>query len=198
MASPGRVTHLLYLHGFPFSPQSAKAWVPARHVAQHHPHVTWCCPQLPVSPRLAMEQVPEGVAAWPAARMAVIGFSLGGYYATSLSEKLGCSAVLLNPAVFAARDLARQVGIHSQWHDPQQQFAFTPAHVDELGVLQCGGPADPSRYFLLAAKDDEVLDWREMVARYPGVTLRLLEAGDHGLSDFADHLDAVMQFLHLA
>jgi len=36
------------------------------------------------------------------------------------------------------------------------------------------------------------------VARYPHARLRLLEGGDHGLSDFADHLDTVAQFLQLA
>ena len=43
-----------------------------------------------------------------------------------------------------------------------------------------------------------MLDWREMVARYPQAQLRLLEGGDHGLSDFADHLGAIVQFLNLA
>jgi len=47
------------------------------------------------------------------------------------------------------------------------------------------------------AKGDAVLDWREMTARYPGVQLRLLEGSDHGLSDFAAHIDGVMRFLAL-
>lgn len=36
-----------------------------------------------------------------------------------------------------------------------------------------------------------------MVARYPRAQLRLLEGGDHGLSDFADHLPTVLGFLDL-
>lgn len=140
----------------------------------------------------------RGTADWPNARMAVVGSSLGGYYATWLAEHRGCKAVLLNPAVFAARDLAQHVGTHVAWHDPAQQIAFTTAHVDELRALQCATMADPSRYFLLAAKGDEVLDWREMVQRYPGAHVRLLEHGDHGLSDFEDHLEPVLQFLALA
>ena len=47
-------------------------------------------------------------------------------------------------------------------------------------------------------KGDEVLDWREMVARYPQAELRLLDGGDHGLSDFASHIDSIVQFLKLA
>ena len=45
---------------------------------------------------------------------------------------------------------------------------------------------------------DEVLDWQEMVARYPAAQQTLLEGGDHALSDFEDHLPAVAQFLQLA
>lgn len=198
MTHTGATTHLLYLHGFRSSPQSAKSRLMAQRVARTHADVVWWCPQLPVSPRQAMDMLQQGVARWPRATMAVVGSSLGGYYATWLAETLGCKAALLNPAVFAARDLSRHVGNHALWHDPQQHIAFTAAHVDELRALECAGPADPSRYFLLAAKGDEVLDWREMTARYPGVQLRLLEAGDHGISDFEDHLDAVMAFLDLA
>jgi uncharacterized protein len=191
-------THLLYLHGFRSSPQSFKARLMAERVAHAHPAVTWWCPQLPVSPRAAMDLVLGGIADWPRQRMAVIGSSLGGYYATWLGERLGCKVVLLNPAVHAARDLARHVGEHPAWHDPAQTLVFEPGFVDELRALQVAGPADPGRHYLLAAKGDEVLDWREMTARYPGVTLRLLEGSDHGIADFAQHIDEVVRFLELA
>jgi len=169
----------------------------AERVARDHPAVTWWCPQLPVSPREAMEQLLQGISAWPRGNMAVIGSSLGGFYATWLAEQLSCKAVLLNPAVHAARDLAAHVGEHAAWHDPGQRLVFESRHVDELRALQCAGPARPHDYYLLAAKGDEVLDWREMVARYPAVHLHLLEGGDHGLGDFADHMDAVFDFLNL-
>jgi len=35
----------------------------------------------------------------------------------------------------------------------------------------------------LAAKGDEVLDWREMVAKYPNTHQLILEDGDHAISD---------------
>src|SRR3954462_15388546 len=76
------VTHLLYLHGFRSSPQSTKARQVAARVRERHPQVTWWCPQLPPSPKGAMEMILEGIADWPAASMAVIGSSLGGFYAT--------------------------------------------------------------------------------------------------------------------
>ena len=42
-----------------------------------------------------------------------------------------------------------------------------------------------------------MLDWREMTARYAGAHTRLLEGGDHALSDFDHHIDEVLAFLNL-
>jgi predicted esterase YcpF (UPF0227 family) len=53
----------------------------------------------------------------------------------------------------------------------------------------------PERYLALIAKGDEVLDWREMSARYAGAALRLLEGGDHALSDFPHELPHILRFL---
>ena len=84
-----RTTHLLYLHGFRSSPQSAKARLMAARVAAGHPGVTWWCPQLPPSPREAMDSVLQRVAGWPADRKAVVGTTLGGFYSTHIAETLG-------------------------------------------------------------------------------------------------------------
>jgi predicted esterase YcpF (UPF0227 family) len=191
-------THLLYLHGFRSSPQSAKARQMATRVATQHPGVTWWCPQLPPSPREAMARVMQGIAPWPRAQMAVVGSSLGGFYATHVAEACACKAVLLNPAVDPARDLGKYIGEQTSWHDPAERFYFEPRFVDELRALECGPVADPARYFAVIAKGDEVLDWREMTGRYPGARIKLLEASDHALSDFDAHIDDVMGFLDLA
>lgn len=196
-------THLLYLHGFRSSPQSVKAQRVAQRVAQRHPGLTWWCPQLPPSPRAAMDQVREGIAGWPLETMAVIGSSLGGFYATHVAARTGCPAVLLNPAVDPARDLARYIGEQQAWHDPQERFFFQSAYIDELRALEVGPLPDPARVLAVIAEGDEVLDWREMQARYPGSPVRLVPRGapgsDHALSDFETaHLDAVLAFIQPA
>ncbi|WP_397410023.1 YqiA/YcfP family alpha/beta fold hydrolase [Polaromonas sp.] len=191
-------THLLYLHGFRSSPQSTKARQVAAWMQSRHPEVVWWCPQLPPSPRDAMERVRQGVAGWPRDSMAVMGSSLGGFYATHVAETCGCKAVLLNPAVNPARDLAKYIGEQTAWHDPNEHFFFEPRFVDELRALAHGPVARPENYVALIAKGDEVLDWREMAGRYPGAQIRLLEGGDHAISDFAHHLPELMNFLELA
>lgn len=191
-------THLLYLHGFRSSPLSTKARQVAAHVAQQHPGVTWWCPQLPPSPKAAMELVLQRIADWPRDSMAVIGSSLGGFYAACVAQATGCRAALLNPAVHPARDLARHIGEHAAWHDPSQHFFFEPAYVDELRALEPGPLREPQQVMAVIAKGDEVLDWREMVARYPGSRILLLEGGDHALSGFEAQLPAVLDFLQLS
>jgi hypothetical protein len=190
-------THLLYLHGFRSSPQSIKARRVADWVREHRPDLHWWCPQLPASPRAATELVLGGVAGWPAGRMAVIGSSLGGFYATVVAERLGCPAVLLNPAVEPARDLAQHIGEHAAWHDPAERLFFRAEFVEELRELMPTAITQPQRYLAVIAKGDEVLDWREMAARYQGCRIRLLEGGDHALSDFEDHLEEIIRFLGL-
>ena len=192
-------THLLYLHGFRSSPQSAKARAVAQRVQQQHPGVTWWCPQLPPSPHQAMALVAEGIAGWPQASMAVVGSSLGGFYATWVAAHNGCRAVLLNPAVNPARDLQKYIGEQTSWHDPQDRFFFRPEFIPELQALECPGQPAPAQVLAIIAKGDEVLDWREMQQRYPGARIRLLEGGDHALSDFdTAHIDTVFDFLQLA
>ena len=166
-------------------------------VQAHRPDLHWWCPQLPPSPRAAMELVAQGIADWPQDSMAVVGSSLGGYYATWVAERTGCRAALLNPAIQPARDLQRYIGEQTAWHDPAQSFEFLPEFMDELRALECGPLTRPERYWALICKGDEVLDWREMHARYAACPGLLLEGGDHAISDFPVHLPALVAHLGL-
>ena len=195
-AASARCTHLLYLHGFRSSPQSAKARLVAAWLSAHRPDVVFHCPQLPPSPAEAVRGVLAHTADWPRQTMAVVGSSLGGYYATAVAEHRGCRAALLNPAVDPARDLAKYIGETTAWHG-DDRFWFREEYIAELRALACGALTRPERYFIIIAKGDEVLDWREMAARYAGCRLELLEGGDHALSDFEMHLPDVAEFLRL-
>src|SRR4051812_24599052 len=110
-----RTSHLLYLHGFRSSPRSAKARRMADWVAAGRPDLVFACPQLPPSPRAAIALLQALTRDWPRDTCALMGSSLGGFYATVMAERLGCPAVLLNPAVDPARDLANYIGEQSCW-----------------------------------------------------------------------------------
>lgn len=189
---------ILYLHGFRSSPTSLKARMMADAMASRGLSAAWACPQLPASPReavdLAMSIARRQLDGADSPRaLTVIGSSLGGFYATWLAERLGCKAVLLNPAVEAARDLATQVGEHRMYHS-DAPFAFLPGYVDELAAIHVPRITQPDRYFLVAATGDEVLDWREMRDRYAGCRQRIVQGSDHGLSDFARWMPEVLEF----
>ena len=191
------VTHLLYLHGFRSSPQSTKARRVAAWIQTHRPDVVWACPPLPPSPRDAMTLAAAATRAWPHRYTAVIGSSLGGFYATAFAEQTGCRAVLLNPAIEPARDLAGFIGEQQAWHD-EERFLFRAEYIDELRALAAPQALTRvDRYFAVIAKGDEVLSWREMTARYAGCRVRLIEGSDHALSDFDAYLPEVVGFLGL-
>jgi hypothetical protein len=191
-------THVLYLHGFRSSPLSAKAQLMGAWMRAHRPDVRWWCPQLPPSPREAMALVFEQLASWPVERIAVVGSSLGGFYATVVAERTGCKAALLNPAINPARDLAGYIGDLTSFHDPDDHFYFRAEYVTQLRLMTPREITRPERYCAVIAKGDEVLDWREMTARYPGAAIRLLDGGDHALTDFDEHLPFILRHLQLS
>ncbi|HWX12619.1 MAG TPA: YqiA/YcfP family alpha/beta fold hydrolase, partial [Trinickia sp.] len=184
---------IVYLHGFRSSPNSFKARVMAERLAGLGRSAEWCCPMLPVSPLEAVALVEERVAAANPAQVTVIGSSLGGYFATHLAEKHGWRAVLLNPAVVPERDLSHYLGEQPLWHGGGS-IVVEPRHLDELRALGVARITRPERYYLFAATGDEVLDYREMLAHYPGVQTRLIEGSDHAISEFPDYVDDVLAF----
>ncbi|WP_151635736.1 YqiA/YcfP family alpha/beta fold hydrolase [Noviherbaspirillum aerium] len=184
---------ILYLHGFRSSPQSFKARVLAQRMEALGRASEYRCPQLPASPREAIALAREIAAGTTPDELCLVGSSLGGYYATHLAEALGCRAVLLNPAVQPPRDLEKYVGVTTAYHS-NERFEFKREYIDELKSLAVERISLPQRYFLIAATGDEVLDWQEMVAHYPGARHIVINGSDHGISEFADYADRVLQF----
>ncbi|MEX3839126.1 YqiA/YcfP family alpha/beta fold hydrolase [Paraburkholderia sp. BR10882] len=190
---------IVYLHGFRSSPQSFKARLLAARMAELGRSGEWLCPTLPVSPReaIALAEQEIGAQMKPGERVTLIGSSLGGYFATHLAEKHGWRAALLNPAVVPDRDLSKYFGEQPLWHGGGS-IVVEPRHLDELRALAVTSVTQPARYYLIAATGDEVLDYREMLAHYPGVPTHLIEGSDHGISEFADYVDEVIRFCDAA
>ncbi|WP_296655586.1 YqiA/YcfP family alpha/beta fold hydrolase [Paraburkholderia sp.] len=184
---------IVYLHGFRSSPESFKAKLLAARLAALGRADEWFCPMLPVSPAeavaLAGREIRERLK--PGERVTLIGSSLGGYFATWLAEQHGWRAALLNPAVVPDRDLSKYLGEQPLWHGGGS-IVVEPRHLDELRALAIASVTQPARYYLIAATGDEVLDYREMLAHYPGVHTKLIEGSDHGISEFADYVDDVI------
>lgn len=190
---------ILYLHGFRSSPASYKARLMAKAMSDRQLSDQWLCPQLPASPAAAIALANQLIQQAQASGinipqdLVIVGSSLGGYYATYLAEHWQCRAVVLNPSVYAPRSLKPHVGEHTHYHS-DDVFVFLAEYIDELLALATQPPAHPERYYLLACKGDEVLDWRDMANWYAGSQGRILEGGDHGISDFENWLPEILEF----
>ncbi|MDB5791803.1 MAG: Esterase [Massilia sp.] len=184
---------ILYLHGFRSSPRSFKARVVQERMMAAGRANDLICPQLPASPKAAIELALLLAERHAPENLAIIGSSLGGFYATWLAERLGVRAVLLNPAVDPCASLDKQVGLTTGWHS-DEPFEFRREYVDELAELKVARITRPERYFLVAATGDEVLDYRDMVAHYPGARQHVIEGSDHAISEFPQYVDEVLAF----
>ena len=190
-------TLVVYLHGFRSSPRSSKAVLTGesiKAISTPDNPIEWYCPQLLASPKQSMDMVEKHIQDSKHDRLVVIGSSLGGYYANYLAEKYGCKGVALNPAVRAPKELASHVGMLTAY-DTNEPYDFRPEYIDQLKDLQVEVISNPSRYFLMAATGDELLDWQEMVEFYGGAEQLVLEGSDHGISEYSDHLPKVLNFI---
>lgn len=184
---------ILYLHGFRSSPQSNKAQLIRARLAQRGRLEEYLCPQLPASPRAAAQLIEATARLEESGRLALIGSSLGGYYATWLAERTGCRAVLLNPAIAPYEDLRAHLGIQPVFFT-ERSIDMKAEYLDELRALDTPRVTRPERYFLLAATGDEIIDWRTMLAKYAGCRQHVIQGSDHQISDFARYVDEVLDF----
>ncbi len=181
---------MIYIHGFNSSPDSFKARLLRGALAERAPAMKFIAPALPHAPAAAARLLDALAGEHPQALLA--GSSLGGYYATWLAERHDLRAVLINPAVRPYDLLEGHVGPQKNFHTGVA-YEFTLAHVGELRALEVE-PVTPQRYLLMVETGDEVLDYRQAVARYRGAQHCVVEGGDHGFSDFAQYLGMVCEF----
>jgi hypothetical protein len=126
-------------------------------------------------------------------QITIVGSSLGGFYATWLAEQYDCRCVLLNPAITPWQDLHRYIGVQPLWYS-EGSVIVEAHHIEELLYFSVPSISNPQRYFLLAATGDEIIDYRTMLQHYPDVRVKLIQGGDHGLSNFSEYLDEVLAF----
>lgn len=153
----------------------------------------YVCPALPASPRAAVELAAGLANVVAPSSLALIGSSLGGYYATWLAERLGCRAVLLNPAITPARDLEGHLGPQPVYFSADE-IDFRPEHLQELKAIDTPVISRPERYFLVAATGDTLIDYRTMTNKYAGARQRVVTGSNHELSDFDLYMDEVLDF----
>ena len=186
---------LIYLHGFNSSPQSNKAQVLGRYLAELGLGGCYACPALPHQPEQAVAVIETALARAPKGPVTLVGSSLGGFYATWFAEKHCLKAVLINPAIHPHRDLRVFLGVQQNLHSGER-YMLTEAHLAQWAQL-FASVITPARYLLLVETGDEVLDYREAVGKYARAKQVVLQGGDHTLRSFPDHIPLILEFAGL-
>ena len=86
-----------------------------------------------------MELLRERVALENPEEVTLVGSSLGGFYATWLTEHLGCRAVLVNPAITPHEGLRAYLGPQKNLYTGHA-YEFTEGHLAQLEALYLERP----------------------------------------------------------
>ncbi len=184
---------LLYLHGFNSSPISSKARITYDYCVRNGLSDRIAIPELPHVPALAIEQM-CAIIERQTLPVAIIGSSLGGYYATYLAEKFGVNAALVNPAVNPAELWHQHLGINRNYYSGRE-YEISEEHVQQLIDIDTPQVRYPEKFMLLVQTGDETLDYRLAVDKYKGSMSIIQQGGNHSFVNYADMLPDIFQFL---
>ncbi|MBU2869667.1 YqiA/YcfP family alpha/beta fold hydrolase [Colwellia sp. E2M01] len=203
--------NILHIHGFNSSPLSAKAEQTRQYIKKHFPEVGFYCPQLASSPDAAILQLEtiiseqlnttdSSVANTETSQWYFIGSSLGGYFASYLSEKYNCLAVLVNPAVKPYELLHDYLGEQVNPYT-EEVYQVTEDHIQQLKLLEQSAPTIDSKqknnYLVMLQTGDEVLNYRQAEEKYQHCRLIVQAGGDHSFVNFEHCLPSICQFFQL-
>lgn len=184
---------ILYIHGFNSSPASHKSRQLRERLQSLGRGGDFRCPALPHFPQQAMAMLEQEIDGTSPDRITLIGSSLGGFYATWLTEQYGMRSVLVNPAITPHEGLRAYLGLQKNLYTGDE-YLLTEEHLEQLAALHVRKPARPDRYLLMHTTGDELLDWRTAVDHYAGCRKIIVQGSDHGFREFGDYLDAVLEF----
>jgi len=178
---------VLYLHGFLSGPSSPKAVLLQAECRRRD--VAFLAPDINEPPELVWPRLKRLASE---VELAVVGSSLGGFYALKLAECYAVRAILVNPALQPWEHLAGFVGTHltreGRFVEVKSEYART------FLSLKPNLPPDTSKLLVYLSEDDEVLDWRQSAAYFPRATQVRLKGEDHAVSGFARHVGRIVDF----
>lgn len=186
----------IYIHGFNSSPQSFKAQCFFNFLSKNYPFDEFIAPQLPDFPSDAINTLSQCIEQHiKSTRIALIGSSLGGFYAAWLARKYALKAVLVNPAVNPDELLIDYLGKNINYHTGEE-YVFTHEHIHQLTLLNVEHLKNPQKLMVMLQTGDEVLDYRLAKIKYSDTNLIIESGGDHSFQNFEQHCENIVQFLN--
>ena len=194
--------NILYIHGFNSSPLSVKAEQTRLYLFNNFPQVNFYCPQLVSNPKGAINQLEQIILSSPTnSSWFLIGSSLGGYFASYLSEKYNVPCVLVNPAIKPFELLEDYLGEQVNPYT-EEVYQVTREHMLELKAIEPKRPsfniAQKNNYLVMVQTDDEVLNYQQAVEKYEHCRLVVEQGGDHSFIDFEHHLPTIAGFFQFS
>jgi uncharacterized protein len=187
---------LLYLHGFRSSNASRKAQALEAALREIRADWEFLTPNLPFDPAAAIAETERLAKRCVREELTIIGSSLGGYYAALLAGRIGCRAVLLNPALHPDESLASHLGMQTNLYTGEA-FEFTSQHLAFLRDNALRPPIDAANMLAVVELGDELLDHHRTRAELMGARVIAVEGGNHDLASFPEHMPAVLTFAGL-
>ena len=187
--------NIIYLHGFKSNSNSIKGKL-LQHYCAKYPEIQVHLPDLNMSPKAAIAYVSGLIESMH--DVALLGSSLGGFYATHLVAQHAVPAVLINPAM-RPWQLFRELFDEQLPYQVHPKWCLDEADLVQLQQLALPVAQDADKILVLLQQGDEVLDYREAhryySAAHPPAILMTEAHGSHGIDDFAEKIPFVLQFL---
>lgn len=188
--------NLIYLHGFKSSALSIKGQQLKHYCERHCPEIRVHLPDLNLPPVQALARVANLIESLD--HVALVGSSLGGFYATQLVARYAVPAVLINPAM-RPWQLFHDLFAEQLPYPVTADWSLDQAQLQQLEQLACKQPQHADKILLLLQQGDEVLDYRDAQRYYsaarPAALIITDAQGNHGMDDFAEKIPLLLEFL---
>ena len=187
---------IIYLHGFASSANSTKALQLKKYILENYSKTEIIIPDIENNIVDAVQQIDKLIEEFSPS--ALIGSSLGGFYATYFSEQYNLKCVGINPAVIPPAEMSKYLGenknysIGKKFLINQEQLDLLDRMGREIKVIKC-----PRNFMILLQSHDEKLDYRVATNFYRGAVLDVTFGGNHSFENLETHFSKIKIFLDM-